>query len=105
MITINIARDYTKTPGGRLMSEGEFSGEHFREKILAPKFLEAKEKGEQLKVILDGGYGYPTSFLEEAFGGLARKLKDNSIRDIIIISEEEPSLVDKIRVYIQDALK
>lgn len=41
MITINIANEYTKTPGGRFKSEGEFSGEDFRDAILLPKYLEA----------------------------------------------------------------
>ena len=101
---INIAQDYTKTPGGRFITEGNFSGEDFRKRILEPKFLEAQQKGEKLTVILDGGYGYATSFLEEAFGGLARDLHDKSILNIELISEEEPSLVEKILSYIRDAL-
>lgn len=104
MITINISKDYTKSPGGRFIKEGNFSGEDFRKKILLPKFKEAKNTGEELKVVLDGGYGYPPSFLEEAFGGLARELKDPSILNIIIISEEEPELVEKVRKYISNAL-
>lgn len=105
MITINIATDYTKTPGGRFISEGEYSGQAFREKVLKPKFLQALENNDQLTVILDGGYGYATSFLEEAFGGLAREMRNSKIKDIIIISEEEPQLISKIQQYITDALK
>lgn len=60
---------------------------------------------DQLTVILDGGYGYATSFLEEAFGGLAREMRNSKIKDIIIISEEEPQLISKIQQYITDALK
>lgn len=105
MITINIANDYTKTPGGRFISEGDYSGEDFRENVLKPKFFQALESNDQLTVILDGGYGYATSFLEEAFGGLAREVKNRKIKDIIIISEEEPQLVSKIQQYIKDALK
>ena len=105
MITINIATDYTKTPGGRFISEGEYSGQDFREKVLKPKILQALENNDQLTVILDGGYGYATSFLEEAFGGLAREMRNSKIKDIIIISEEEPQLISKIQQYITDALK
>jgi len=105
MITIDVSKDYTKTPGGRFISEGAFSGEDFREKLLKPKYLEAKEQNIALQVILDGGYGYATSFLEEAFGGLARDIKDRDLLKIIIISEEEPPLIDKIKKYIEDALK
>ena len=105
MITINIATDYTKTPGGRFISEGKYSGQDFRETVLKPKFLQALETNDQLTVILDGGYGYATSFLEEAFGGLAREMRNSKIKDIIIISEEEPQLISKIQQYIADALK
>ena len=104
MLTINIAKDYTKTPGGRFIAEGEYSGEAFRKKWLRPKYLEARETNQNLQVILDGGYGYATSFLEEAFGGLARELKDRKILDIEFVSEEEPALIEKIQRYIQDAL-
>ena len=104
-IFIKVATDYTKTPGGRHKKEGDFSGEDFRESILLPKYREALEKGCELIIDLDGGYGYAPSFLEEAFGGLARELKDDRIiRTINIISEEEPKLVDNINNYIADAL-
>ena len=43
--------------------------------ILYPKFLEAIDSKKILTVDLDGGYGYGSSFLEESFGGLVRKLK------------------------------
>lgn len=104
MITINIAQDYTRTPGGRFSAEGKYSGEDFREKILKPKFEEAQVNNDTLFVILDGGYGYATSFLEEAFGGLARELKNPALKNIVIISEEEPALVGKVKQYITDAL-
>ena len=57
-----------------------------------------------MTVILDGGYGYATSFLEEAFGGLARKTGDPDLLKICIVSEEEPALIGKIETYINDAL-
>ena len=103
MIRIDVAQEYTKTPGGRFIAEGEYSGEDFRERLLKPRFLEAQERGETLTVILDGGYGYATSFLEEAFGGLARELNSRDLK-IKIISDEEPELVQKIAQYIRDAL-
>ena len=105
MITINIATDYTKTPGGRFIYHGEDYGQHLPRNRLKPKFLQALENNDQLTVILDGGYGYATSFLEEAFGGLAREMRNSKIKDIIIISEEEPQLISKIQQYITDALK
>lgn len=104
MITIKIASDYSRTPGGRFIREGEFSGEDFRNVLLKPKFLEAETTKDMLTVDLDGGYGYATSFLEEAFGGLARELHNVHLLNIKIISNEEPALVEKIHQYISDAL-
>lgn len=104
-ITIKVAYEYSKTPGGRTRKDGPYSGEDFRETILIPKYIEAKEKGEQLIVDLDGGYGYGTSFLEEAFGGMARKLGDKELRKIVIISDEEPKLAEDVSYYIDSALK
>ena len=105
MITINIANEYTKMPGGRHVGEGQFSGEDFRISMLTPAFQKAQEKKEDLLVNLDGGYGYATSFLEESFGGLARETLNPAVLKIKLISEEEPSLIAKIYQYMRDALK
>lgn len=105
MICVNIAEDYSKVPGGRYIEDGPFSGQDFRENILLPKFQEAKRQNVILQVNLDGGYGYGSSFLDEAFGGLARELHDPEIRRIQIISEEEPDLIPQIRKYIEQGLK
>lgn len=104
-MTINIASDYTKSPGGRYITEGANSGEDFRERILLPAFKKCQENGEELTVNLDGGYGYGSSFLEEAFGGLARITKNPKILDISLISDEEPQLIDDIIGYMRDELK
>ena len=98
---IRIATDFSETPGARYRIEGDFSGEEFRESLLEPRFLEAKSKGEQLTIDLDGGYGYPTSFLEEAFGGLAREYGAAIVvATLVFISRDEPSLIDEIQEYI-----
>ena len=101
---INIANDYTKKPGGRHYTDGDYSGEDFRDKLLKPKFLQAQQMHETLTVNLDGGYGYGPSFLEEAYGGLARELWNRDILNIKIISDEEPIQIEKIREYITRAL-
>ena len=105
MIEINIAREYSKTPGGRYIKEGKYSGEDFRERFLKPRYLEAQESDDILIVNLDGGYGYGSSFLEEAFGGLIRSLKNVDLERIRIVSEEEPQLSEDIKKYMSDALK
>lgn len=66
--TINIANDFSLFPAGRVISDGPYSGEKFRRDHLIP----ALEQYEKLVVTLDGVKGYPSSFTEEAFGGLVR---------------------------------
>ena len=111
---INIARDYTDTPGGRNISDGEFSGEDFRDNFLIPKIVGVINTNEKIDIDLDGGYGYGSSFLEEAFGGLIRKMiKQNTsidkIKDIInrisIKSDDEPSLISQIVEYMKSAVE
>ena len=46
MIIINICRDFTETPGARYKSEGEFSGEEFRDDLLKHKIIDEKDVAE-----------------------------------------------------------
>lgn len=102
-VKIKVSTDYTKTPGFRHKSQGEFSGEDFREKFLEEYFIDPNDD-RVIEIDLDGGLGYATSFLEEAFGGLARKFPNsNCIDRIKIISTEEPYLVEDIMSYIRDS--
>lgn len=104
MLNINISQDFSETPGARYRTEGDFSGEQFRDDLLEPKFLEAKRNSEKITINFDGGYGYPTSFLEEAFGGLARKYDPTDVLNIFIfISDDEPSLIEEVNGYIKNA--
>ena len=89
---IVICRDFSETPNARYRAEGPDSGEEFRESLLEPKYILARNSNQKLIINLDGAYGYPTSFLEEAFGGLARKYG----------SADEPSLIQEINGYIQN---
>lgn len=101
---ITLATDFSITPGPRSIVEGPFSGEKFRDEILAPRFLAALENGGTLTVNLDGAVGYGTSFLEEAFGGLARLYGIQEVKQTIrIISNEEPYLKDDVMQYIDEA--
>ena len=105
---IKVATDYTDTPGARYYIQGPFPGEEFRDKLLYPKYLECYKNNEILTVDLDGGYGYGSSFLEEAFGGLIRELDKNYKQALEVIelkSDDEPSLIDDITKYINDAIK
>ena len=103
MITIKIADEYTATPGARYKADGPYSGEEFRERFLEPRFSRPSDN-EKITIDLDGTAGYGTSFLEEAFGGLARKVgKERCIARFEFISIEEPLLIDEIIQYINES--
>ena len=102
MTIINV-KDFSKYPGPRYIRLGDFSGEEFRNNILIP----ALKQNDEVTVNFDGVYGYGSSFLEEAFGGLVRrgvdknkikKLKDN------LICNDDPSIIVEVKKYIDEAL-
>lgn len=98
---IKICDDFTDAPGPRFIKQGDYSGEQFRENLLIPKFDEAVKKNEKLTIDFDGTFGYPTSFLEEAFGGLKEKYdKDLILNTLVFISNDEPGLIDEVKGYI-----
>ena len=98
---IKICDDFTDAPGPRFISQGEYSGEQFRESLLIPKFKEARKKNEKLTIDFDGTFGYPTSFLEEAFGGLKEKYdKDMILNTLEFKSNDELGLIDEVKGYI-----
>lgn len=104
--TLSIAKDFSPTPGGRYRHQGPNSGEQFREEVLLPRFNEAQLEKKLLVVDLDGGVGYASSFLEEAFGGLVREKKSVSEVERVLrfISKEEPYQIEDILRYMQEAL-
>lgn len=69
---IEIAKEFSDSPLGRFYTDGDSSGEQFREEILKPK-LEALKPGETISVVLDDGVqGYGSSFLVEGFAGIVK---------------------------------
>lgn len=103
-MTINIAKDFSETPGGRFITEGPFSGEDFRIRLLSPMYIEAVDKGEKLTIEFDGCYGYATSFLEEAFGGLVRERREKGIiRNMVFISNDDVTVPKLIEKYVANA--
>ncbi|OZB60701.1 MAG: hypothetical protein B7X39_09185 [Lysobacterales bacterium 14-68-21] len=104
-ITIDIAKDFSDIPGGRFPRDGEFNGETFRDKWLAP----ALEKGEVI-VILDHTEGFGSSFLEEAFGGLVRHygFSEDFLRENLkLIANTAPAQRYKrlAETFLDDAIK
>lgn len=98
---VSIANDFSRVPAGRYVTDGEMSGENFRKKILEPYLAE----GGEVVIDLDATEGYGSSFLEEAFGGLVRAGHEAATlkRKLQFVSQEDPSLVDEILSYIDDA--
>lgn len=93
----SVARQFSVTPGSRYESEGPYSGEQLRE-VLEPQVWRAVCEGSPLTVDLDGTVGYGVAFLDEAFGGLARRGYNVSLLKecLRFKSEEEPYLVEDI---------
>ena len=103
-LELNVAAEFSQTPGPRKRSEGEHSGEEFLDVLLRPSFVSAVEAGALLHVDLDGAAGFPTSFLEEAFGGLAREFGAEKVLATIELScTDEPYLADDINRFIREA--
>jgi hypothetical protein len=99
---LNIAKEFSSTPSGRL---GKLSGEDLRTLKLKPLLDQAIEEKVKLEVDLDGGAGYAASFLDEAFGGLVEKYNYDPkvLRETLtFISNEEPDLIDEIWYYIEE---
>lgn len=102
---IKIAQEYSRTPGGRWRSLGEYSGEDFYETMLHPRYLEAVESGADLIVELDGARSYPNSFLDQSFGELARKYGVQKVRNVIKFKTDRFSwIVDYINKEIWDKI-
>jgi len=105
-INIDIAKDFSDTPGPRYSKEGDFPGELFRKEVLLPKLKEAIELDVKLIVNLDGTEGYASSFLEESFAGLVSKEKIDysTIKEHLICnSKEDTARVDYIWQKLDEA--
>lgn len=99
MNTINFAKDFTKTPGGRFKDGGPWSAQEFREKHMEPIF-EDPSNADPIAIDLDGAFGYATSFLEEAFGGVVRKYGYANVAPRLQFKcDDEPRLIGRIERY------
>jgi len=99
-------KDFSITPGSRYIDEGDFSGEEYREKVLEPIFEKALKSKIKITIDLDGTIGYGTSWLEEVFGGLARKYGVGKVMELLDFkSDEEPYLIHDIKEYIKNAME
>ncbi len=88
LTSIVIARDFSATPYGRYREDGIESGEVFREDILMPAL-----KMGRVELDIDGLDGLPSSFWEEALGGMVRKgLSLDTIEKNLTILCTDPEL-------------
>lgn len=96
---LSLAREFTRHPGPRKISQGPNSGEKFR-KLLVKRLREH----DRVVVDLDGTSGIGSSFLDEAFGGLifaegfSRKDVESRVR---VKSDLDSSYV----LTVQDSIK
>lgn len=98
---LNICEDFTETPGARNREDGKYSGQEFFEDFLKPRYLGLSEH-ETLTIILDNTDGFPTSFLDQSFGALAREYSfEEVIKKIKFISKEDPYLIEEIINYMK----
>ena len=98
---IEVAKDFSKFPGGRYLTDGPHSGQRFREDFLVP----ALNTTESVTIELDGTLGYGSSFLEEAFGGLVREsgFSGEKLRSALCFKSRDSSLPGEIWDYISRA--
>ena len=103
MKRINIANDFSRFPGGRYEKHGKYSGEEFRERFLLP----CLQAGMKVEICLDDTLGYPSSFLEEAFGGLIRSgISKKTVYGLLTFNNQNPVsdfYVRQIWKYIESA--
>lgn len=99
-LTLKVA-DFSKMPMGRNHpDDGDFTGQRYREEYLEPIFLNYKK----IIIDLDDLYACPSSFREEAFGGLARKYGINEVlQKLEFISDDFPELIIKIQREIKES--
>ncbi|KQY28319.1 hypothetical protein ASD38_16700 [Caulobacter sp. Root487D2Y] len=95
MSELRVATEFSPYLGGRYRDDGPWSGEQFREEFLRPRVKCALADNSVLNILFDGVAGMPTSFLEEAFGGLLREMHDvnsDTVRSILKLHAEDPEL-------------
>lgn len=103
--TVYIGKDFFDDPFGRYYTDGDGSGEEFREEVLKPLLM----KLPKVKInINENVEGYGSSFLVEAFGGLIKHgyFTKEEVRNKLIIEttdSEYEFFLKKIHEYISSA--
>jgi len=99
-----LSDDYTHLPGGRLVSQGDYSGEHWYNNYLLPLFEQAINGYKTLVLDFDDIAGTSTGFLDEAFGRLVDNYGSLVPLNIEIVCSDDPYLKDEVMDIIEDHL-
>ena len=105
-IKIGVANDFSKYPGARYKTDGDFSGQEFYEVILKPNLSKIwADSNSAINLNLDGTFGYASSFISEIFTSVVRDFKDKELikKKIVLTSNDEPLLVRTIQQIIDEA--
>lgn len=91
-------REWTRFPGGRFKTDGEHSGEEFRE-----KFLDAHvKKGYCFEIDFNGIFTAGWSFLDEALGHYVSELGEEGFRNrFTIIANDDPDILEELETVIE----
>lgn len=100
-VFIDVARDFSPYCGGRNIVDGPFSAEALRVEHLAPALAD----GGSIVVDLDGGIGFASSFLEEAFGGLVRSHGASVMQRVDVVSTTRPHRARCALRYMSEAVE
>lgn len=88
-ITIRVL-DFTEAPGPRFINQGEHSGEQFYVEVLNGTMAQCIRENKELDILLDGTAGYPSSFLDQAFGELVydftREIVEQRVHIITVVN-------------------
>lgn len=93
--------DHTKFPSARHKIDGPNSGELFRDDYIVP----ALNAHYQVLIDLNDVAGYPSSWIEEVFGGLVRvsKFKVQELRARMMLDIADRLQEEEIWLYIEEA--
>jgi hypothetical protein len=93
MREIVFTKEFTDTPGGRFRKHGDWSGEQFRQDFLEP----ALRDNDFVVLDLNGAFGFPSSFIDEAFGVLVERVGIATIRQKLRVKlTDDPVTLRKI---------
>ncbi len=98
-ITIKVAVDFSRYPGGRFKDSSECSGEEFREKFIEPHL----DKGTEFVIDLNNLFAIPPSFLDESLGKIIEiiGLDQYNKRFTVLLNDDDDAkreLADIVRI-------